>query len=57
MQCNSCSKKLKLIVDTNTPLYTCENNKCHYYCVIVCNPFSQIDEDIKEIFNQDKKQR
>ena len=57
MQCNSCSKKLKKILYVNTSLYTCENNKCHYYGVVVCDPYDAVNKEIKRIFDQDKKPR
>ena len=56
MECNSCRKKLKIILNVNTKIYTCENNKCHKYGILICNPYSEVDECIKEIFNGEKNE-
>ncbi len=55
MNCNLCKKELKSIVKPNIELYTCINEICVKYGVIVCDPYSYVDKCINEIFNGDNK--
>ncbi len=52
MNCNSCKKELKSIVKSNIELFACINEHCHKYGIVVCNPYSYIDQQIKEIFKE-----
>lgn len=55
MNCKACNKKLNVILMVNIPLYTCANERCNKYGILVCDPYSEVDECIKQIYEEENE--